>query len=313
VFCVLARRSRTRQVDMGGPRQVYWWALFCCAPLSGGGSTSPEASGQPNNSSGDQCFVTSVLVIRGRTRPTFPAFFCRSFGCASFVPGVPTRANAKARQENQAMSASSETIPGFSDRSQEPIADIPTETEAFLRWAVSLDRHHPFKYELSRGKFSRMMIHVSRAHWLVTANLLGELFLKLDRSRFQAGPAEFGVRTGVGVRYPDVLVDRVSSSLADLACEAPVFIVEVLSPSTAGRDFTVKLQEYTGIASVQTYLICSQDEPRAWVWARRDDGSWPNLPTELAGREGTISLGGLDAVLSMAAIFRGIPDAPTVE
>ena len=63
---------------------------------------------------------------------------------------------------------------------------------------------------------------------------------------------------------------------------------------------------------MQTYLICSQDEPRAWVWARQGDGSWPRLPTELAGREGAISLGGLDVELSMAAIFRGIPDAPTL-
>ena len=97
---------------------------------------------------------------------------------------------------------------------------------------------------------------------------------------------------------PTFVVDRVSSGLEDLACEAPIFIAEVLSPSTAGLDFTAKLQEYTAIASVQTYLICSQDEPRAWVWARQSDGSWPKLPTELAGREGAIPLGGLDVELS---------------
>jgi Uma2 family endonuclease len=200
--------------------------------------------------------------------------------------------------------------PGFSDRAQEPLGDIPTEPEAFLRWAAKLDRHQPYKYELSSGRVSRMMIQVSRAHWLVTANILGELLRDLDQTRFQAGPAEFGVRTGVGVRYPDIIVDRASSSLEALACEAPILIVEVLSPSTAGLDFTVKLQEYTAIASVQTYLICSQDEPRAWVWARHSDGSWPKLPRELAGRDGSIALGGLGIELSMAAIFRDIPDAP---
>jgi Uma2 family endonuclease len=113
------------------------------------------------------------------------------------------------------------------------------------------------------------------------------------------------------VRYPDVIVDRTSERLDDLACEAPIFVAEVLSPSTAGLDFTVKLQEYTGIASVQTYLICAQEEPRAWVWSRLADGSWPKLPTELAGRDGAIALGGLGAELSMAAIFQGIPDPRT--
>jgi len=205
------------------------------------------------------------------------------------------------------------TAPGFHDRSQEPIAEIPTEPEAFLRWAAGLDRHQPFKYELSRGKVSRMMIHVSRGHWRVTASILGELLQKLDSTRFEAGPAEFGVRTGVGVRYPDVLVDRLSSDLTGLACEAPILVVEVLSPSTAGLDFTVKLQEYAAIASVQTYLVCSQDEPRAWVWARRSDGTWPKLPVELADRDSVIALGGLDVELSMAAVFHGIPDAPSLE
>lgn len=206
----------------------------------------------------------------------------------------------------------SQTAPGFSDLTQEPFGDVPTEPEAFMRWGTTLDRSHPYKYELSNGKVSRMMIQVSRAHWLVTANILGELLQKVDRDRFQAGPAEFGVRTGIGVRYPDVIVDQASDRLETLACEAPLLIVEVLSPSTAGLDFTAKLQEYKGIPSVQTYLICSQDEPRAWVWARQGDGSWPRLPRELVGREDRIALGGLDIELAMSAIFRGIPDAPAL-
>src|SRR5262249_15689295 len=136
---------------------------------------------------------------------------------------------------------------GFGERGQEPLTDIPTETEAFLRWGTSLDRHHPYKYELSNGKVSRMMIRVSRAHWRVTKNLLGELLEKLDSARLEAGPAEFGVRTGVGVGYPDVIVDTVSERLEELACEAPIFIAEVLSRSTMALDFTEKLQEYTAI------------------------------------------------------------------
>ena len=203
-------------------------------------------------------------------------------------------------------------IGGFGERAQEPFEDIPTDPEEFLRWGTRLDRHHPYKYELSGGKVSRMMIQVSRAHWLICTNILRELLAKLDKSRFQAGSSEFGVRTGVGVRYPDILVDRASENLKGLACEAPIFIAEVLSPSTAGRDFTEKLQEYTAIASVQTYLICSQDEPRAWVWARQSDGSWPKLPLELAGRDGLIALAGLNIEIAMAAIFRGIPDPPMV-
>jgi Uma2 family endonuclease len=205
------------------------------------------------------------------------------------------------------------TAAGFGERGQEPFEDIPKDTEGFLLWATRLDRHHPFKYELSDGKIRRMMINVSRAHWRVTTNILRVLLQKLDPQRFEAGPAEFGVRTGIGVRYPDVIVDRASSRLEGLACEAPVFIVEVLSPPTEGLDFTAKLREYKAIDSVQAYLICSQNEPRAWVWQRRDDSVWPELPVELVGREGRIFIAELGVELAMAAIFLGIPDPPTVE
>jgi Uma2 family endonuclease len=205
------------------------------------------------------------------------------------------------------------TAAGFGERGQAPFEEIPTDIEGFLEWGTRQDPDHPFKYELSNGKVSRMMIQVSRKHWEVTANILAQLLPRLDRKRFRAGPTEFGVRTGVGVRYPDIVVDRASAQLEGLACEAPIFIVEVLSPSTAGLDFTIKLREYSAIETVQTYLICSQDEPRAWVWQRQRDGAWPALPVELAGREAKIALIGLGIELAMADIFLDIPDPPTIE
>ena len=82
------------------------------------------------------------------------------------------------------MSYPNRTAPGFGERSQQPIENIPTDTEAFLRWGTTLDPDHPFKYELSNEKVSRTMFNVSKAHWRVTANILRELFQKLDRTKF---------------------------------------------------------------------------------------------------------------------------------
>ncbi|MEO8421419.1 MAG: Uma2 family endonuclease [Hyphomicrobium sp.] len=178
-------------------------------------------------------------------------------------------------------------------------------------WGASLSHDDGYRYELSGGKVTRMMIKVSRAHWRVSKNVLIELSRIIDGTRFEAGPAEFGVKTGVGVRYPDVTVDQRNEQLKDLACEAPTLIVEVLSPSSIALDMTTKQREYTAIPSLQTYLVCSQDEPRAWVWKRQPDGTRPVDAEEIVGRDGVIALGGLEAELSMAAIFRGIPDAPT--
>jgi hypothetical protein len=48
------------------------------------------------------------------------------------------------------------------------------------------------------------------------------------------------------------------------------------------------------------------------MWARQSDGAWPTLPLELAGRDRAIPLGSLAIELTMAAIFRRIPDPPAI-
>ncbi len=199
-----------------------------------------------------------------------------------------------------------------SARQAELIKSAPTEPEAFLLWAAGLEREEG-KFELSRGRVTCGMVRTSRYHARVCSNILGEPLRLLDREVFDIGSADFAVQTPIGVRGPDVVVDRANPHGRELATTNPIFIAEVLSPSTADEDFTEKLEEYGAIASLQTYLVCSQDEPRAWVWARRGDGSWPSQPAELVGRDDTIALGDLGIALAMAAVFRGIPDAPTVE
>ena len=191
------------------------------------------------------------------------------------------------------------------------IGNAPTEPEAFLLWGAQREREEG-KFELSHGRVTCNMIYASNHHSRVLKNLVVELGHLLDPDRFDIGISDFAVQTPYGVRSPDVVVSA-TAPRRELSTATPIFIVEVLSPSTAGTDFTEKLQEYTAIETLQTYLICSQDEPRAWVWARQGDGAWPRVSIELVGRDDSIALGGLGIELAMAAIFRGIPDAPTVE
>jgi Uma2 family endonuclease len=206
-----------------------------------------------------------------------------------------------------------DTHKGFREanaRRADLIRSAPTEPEAFVQWSAQREREEG-RFELSRGRVTCHMINASRPHSRVAKNLILELGRLLDPDRFDIGIADFAVRTPFGVRSPDVVVDY-ANPRRDLSTSTPIFIAEVLSPSTAGVDFTEKLEEYTAVDSLQTHLVCSQDEPRAWVWARQADGSWLRRPAELVGREGAVALGGLGVELSMAAIFRGIPDAPTL-
>jgi Uma2 family endonuclease len=198
-----------------------------------------------------------------------------------------------------------------SARQAELIGSAPTEPEAFLQWSAQLEREEG-KFELSRGRVVCNMIYASSLHSRVLRNLVCELDRLLEPDRFDIGISDFAVQTPYGVRSPDVVVENARSCRV-LSTTTPIFIAEVLSPSTEDADFTEKLEEYTAMDALQTYLICSQDEPRAWVWARQVDGTWPGRPLEMVGREGAIALGALGVQLTMAALFRGIPDAPAVE
>ena len=190
------------------------------------------------------------------------------------------------------------------------VPDAPSEPGAFLRWAAARPREEG-RYELTDGVVTRIMINVTRGHARICTNLLTELARLCDLERFECGAADFAIRTRRGIRVPDVFVAHAGSDLKSLSTDKPIFLAEVLSSSTAGLDFTVTLHEYTAIESLETYMICSQDEPRAWVWSRKADRGWPEEPAMLEGRNATIELGGLGIKLSLAAVFRGIPDAPT--
>ena len=187
----------------------------------------------------------------------------------------------------------------------EIIPDAPSDPDAFLVWSSELPREYG-KVELSRGRVTKMQAGVTTGHSKVCTNIVRALLAELDPDLFDLSAAELGVRTPVGIRYPDIMVCPLAESLKALASTNPIFIAEVLSPSTEGNDFGPKADEYKGIATLQTYLICSQEQARVWLWARQPDGSWPAGPEQIGALDREIALGGLDLVLTLPKIYRGL-------
>jgi Uma2 family endonuclease len=185
------------------------------------------------------------------------------------------------------------------------VADAPTEPKAFLEW--SSRQPEGFKYELSRGQVTEMMIWVTRAHLRICTNLVLELSRLLDPERYLIGSADFAVQTPFGIRAPDVIVEPMTAELDQRISINPVFLTEVLSPASVAIDFAEKIPEYTAIPSLLAYLICSQDLPMVWLLAR-DGGVWPDKPQPIEGRNETVPVAGLGVELSMAALYHGIPD-----
>jgi Uma2 family endonuclease len=189
----------------------------------------------------------------------------------------------------------------------EIVLDAPSEPDAFLRWSADRPREEG-RYELSHGVVTRTMINVTRRHGYICTNIMLALGRVLDLDFYGITSADFAVRTPVGIRGPDILVEAVHLDGDARASDLPLLLAEVLSPSTAGIDFSDKRDEYLGIASLRTYLICAQDEARVWLWARGSDGNWPTQAQMIEGRDAIIALGGLGAEIEMSAIYRGIPD-----
>lgn len=185
------------------------------------------------------------------------------------------------------------------------VLDAPTEPKAFLEW--SSRQPEGLKHELSRGQVTETMIWVTRAHVLVCTNLVLELGRFLDRKQYLIGAVDFAVQTPFGIRAPDVFVEPMTTELDHRISGNPVFLAEVLSPSSVAIDFAEKIPEYTAIPSLHAYLICSQDWPMVWLLTR-DNGTWPDKPQPIEGRNEGVPLPGLGIELSMAALYHGIRD-----
>src|SRR5215204_5390711 len=136
----------------------------------------------------------------------------------------------------------------------------PVDRETFQRWVVNQER----RYEWVEGKII-MMTEVSRDHSRIVTNLVVALAAILDRELYEIASSDFGVNTPLSRRFPDVLVEPASRDGKGRTSESPIFIAEVMSPSTVTVDRKKKPAEYATLASLQTYAVFSQDEPTVWV------------------------------------------------
>jgi len=109
-------------------------------------------------------------------------------------------------------------------------------------------------------------------------------------------------------RYPDAMVvcgemrfERIHSVDALLN---PLLIVEVLSPSTAARDFEDKFAAYQAIPSFREYLLIAQDSSRVTHYTRQADGKWARA--DVAGLDATLRLDCVAGTLSLRDIYKDI-------
>jgi Uma2 family endonuclease len=106
--------------------------------------------------------------------------------------------------------------------------------------------------------------------------------------------------------YPDVMVFCGPVETVDgrpHVITNPVFVAEVLSPSTEGMDRGAKSREYRATGSLRQYALISQEQPWVEIHTRDEAGFW--RITEARGLEAECEFTGIDCRLPMTALYEG--------
>ncbi len=114
--------------------------------------------------------------------------------------------------------------------------------------------------------------------------------------------------------YPDVTVAYGEPQFEDAEVDTllnPTVLLEVLSPSTADYDRGGKFAHYRRLASLQEYVLISQDRPLVEHYVRQDSDQ--RLLTEQRGLEDMLVLPSIGCQIPLAEIYRKIRFAPTEE
>ena len=178
---------------------------------------------------------------------------------------------------------------------------LPMDNATFLDWVQGREE----RYELAEGRVV-MATGATLAHALIVGNLFALLRACLNRKQWVV-LTDFGIDVRPGtIRYPDIVVDVQGAKGDMLSATAPIFVAEILSPSTMKIDLGDKPADYLQLTSLATYLILAQDEIKAWVYSRDGEKLFPPGPRVLAGADASISIPALKTDLPLLDIYAGV-------
>jgi Uma2 family endonuclease len=148
------------------------------------------------------------------------------------------------------------------------------------------------------------MVGASRAHNTIAGNCFSLLHAHLRGGTCQVFMSNMKVRVSKAdaFYYPDIVVSCEPRDDKALCLNAPVMILEVLSPATEIIDRREKRLAYQRLDSLQEYVLAAQDSRRIEVYRRSNPGVWEVEIYE--GNENAV-LRSLNVSLSLARIYEG--------
>ena len=173
---------------------------------------------------------------------------------------------------------------------------------------LAQERRATIKSEYLRGEVYAMS-GASWEHTLIKDNLAHAL-----RNRIQGGPCKV-LTSDLRVRaekaglytYPDIVVVCEEPKFEDDYFDTllnPKVIIEILSDSTEKYDRSEKFRSYRTLASLQEYVLVSQDKALAESFVRQANDSW--LMTTFTGLESEAFFQSVDARVPLTEIYAGV-------
>ena len=178
---------------------------------------------------------------------------------------------------------------------------IPVDKAAFYRFIAT---EPDGNYEFERGRIVQQMTGGTFAHGRIARRMSMLIESQLDLGRWVV-LTDRGVETAQTIRNGDVVVEPLPVAPGSLSALQAAIIVEVLSPSSIGRDLDAKPEEYLPQPTLEAYIVASQTEAACLAWVRGQDGTFPSEPVEFSGDD-VIAVPKLGVALNVAEIYRGI-------
>lgn len=170
---------------------------------------------------------------------------------------------------------------------------------------LALERKAAYKSEYFAGEIFAMS-GASEQHNLIVVNVAATLHAQFRGRPCRVYANDMRVKvspTGL-YTYPDVVAlcsePQVDDEQKDTLLN-PTVVVEVLSPSTEAYDRGDKFEHYRKLASLQEYVLISQEKPHIEHYLRQPDNQW--LLSEATGLQDSISLPSINCALMLAEVY----------
>lgn len=185
-----------------------------------------------------------------------------------------------------------------------------TAEEYFLLEEKSRERHEFFDGEIYD------MAGASATHDTIVFNLtlaIGNPLVQEGNCQLHTSDMQVEVDDLHHYTYPDLSVvcgtpiyhDENERTLLN-----PTLLIEVQSPTTEDYDRGEKFKQYRGIASLQEYMLVSQETAFVTVHRKGSSGKWSSM--NYIGLETVVALTSIGCKLTLAQIYRRVQFSPPV-